>query len=73
MAANDATLTESERTERAERYAARVIEILNRLSEQDFFSTAEHLRFLKEDSDLDAVRDREDFKALLRKVLNGNQ
>ncbi len=64
-AGNDKNLTESERAKLQEQYAARAVEVLAIVAESGYFGTPENRELLETDSDLDALRDRADFKDLV--------
>jgi hypothetical protein len=64
-AANDARLPPSERTKLADKYGQRSVEMLSKARATGYFQNPGRLARMKEDDDLDAIRDRADFKKLL--------
>jgi serine/threonine protein kinase len=67
-AAQDETLPASERASRAERFAAEAVARLRRSAELGHFKPAGRVQHLKDDHDLDALRDRADYRELLRSL-----
>jgi tetratricopeptide (TPR) repeat protein len=64
-AAMDDKLPEAERAALAERHAARAVEVLTRLDGEGFFKTPAAAEKLREDSYLDPLRKREDFRKMV--------
>jgi tetratricopeptide (TPR) repeat protein len=67
-ARQDLKLPESERAKRADKYAAQAMEILTKAKATGFFKAPAQVANLQTDPDLDALRKREDFKALQAEV-----
>ncbi len=67
-AAVDDSLSQDDRDALQDQYASRAVKMLTTLAEQDYFAGRENRKLLNEDTDLDPLRDREDFKELLRKL-----
>ncbi len=65
---NDIQLSEADRDRFAERYAAKAVELLNQAADHRYFDTDRNRQKLWADSDLTALRDRADFRALLHKL-----
>jgi serine/threonine protein kinase/tetratricopeptide (TPR) repeat protein len=63
-ARGDAKLPPAERDQRPEQYAARAVEFLARTRDAGYFKSADAIRHMKEDSDLDLLRQRADFRNL---------
>jgi hypothetical protein len=61
-------LSQAERNRLAETYASRAVELLKMAKAADYFRPPEQLAHLKEDSDLNAIRDRLDFRKLLAEL-----
>ena len=64
-AANDARLPPAERNKLADKYGRRSVELLSKARATGYFQNPGRLAHMKEDDDLDAIRDRADFKKLL--------
>jgi tetratricopeptide (TPR) repeat protein len=64
----DAKLPPAERDALAEHYAARALELLTRARDAGFFKTAAGLKTLKNDTDLDPLRSRAEFRKLLAQL-----
>lgn len=60
----DDRLPAEERERLAEQYAAASIALLKKLAEDGYFDDVQHARTLKEDSDLDPLRERDEFLRL---------
>ena len=54
--------------DRMERYAVTAVELLNKLIGEGYFAVPSRVAHLDKDDDLDALRDRDDFKAFLAKA-----
>ncbi len=67
-AANDARLPQTERNKLADKYGRRSVELLSKARATGYFQNPGRLAHMKEDDDLDAIRDRADFKKLLADV-----
>jgi tetratricopeptide (TPR) repeat protein len=62
----DQRLPSAEREALAERYAARAVALLQKLLAQGYFKDPAHAKSLRSDTDLEPLRDREDFRKLVR-------
>ena len=67
-AGKDSGLSQADRETLAEDYAARAIELLGKLRLTGHFKTKAKLDLLKQDSDLDPLRSRDNFKKLLGEI-----
>jgi len=67
-AREDLKLPEPERAKRADRHAARAMEMLTKAKVAGFFKNPAQAAILQTDPDFDALRKREDFKSLLAEV-----
>jgi tetratricopeptide (TPR) repeat protein/tRNA A-37 threonylcarbamoyl transferase component Bud32 len=67
-AQKDASLPSAERGQLAEQYAARAIELLRDVQAAQGFSDPASIANLRKEKDLDSVRSRKDFKALIDEV-----
>jgi tetratricopeptide (TPR) repeat protein len=67
-AREDARLPEPERNKAGEAYAVRAVAVLKRAQAVGFFKDPAQVAHAQEDSDLDALRRREDFKKLMMEV-----
>jgi serine/threonine-protein kinase len=67
-ARQDLKLPESERANRADKYAARAMEMLTKAKATGFFKAQAQVENLQTDPELDVLRKREDFKALQAEV-----
>jgi serine/threonine-protein kinase len=67
-AAGDAALTESRRAELADRHAARAVELLRAARARGCFAAPDRVAHLKADPDLESLRPRPDFRALLAEL-----
>ena len=67
-AKQDETLTAKQRRELADQYAQEAMELLGKAQQRGCFDKAGQIRHLKEDSDLDPIRMREDFQDLVRRL-----
>ncbi len=64
-AANDVRLSPADRNKLADKYGRRSVELLSQARATGYFQNPARLAHMKEDDDLDAIRDRADFKKLL--------
>jgi hypothetical protein len=67
-ARQDPRLSPTEQDQRVEQYARRAVELLARAGAIGYFQEPARVEHLKEDKDLDSLRDREDFKKLLAEL-----
>jgi tetratricopeptide (TPR) repeat protein len=67
----DSQLPTTERETLVERYGSHAVALLRILQERDFFKDPEKARELKTDEELRPLRDREDFRNLLRDIERG--
>jgi serine/threonine protein kinase len=67
-AAVDTRLPESDRLQRADQYAAKAVAYLKRAQAQGYFRLPDRVQALKSDKELDSLRSRADFQALLTTV-----
>jgi serine/threonine-protein kinase len=67
-ASKDPALAAPEREKLAEAYGGRALALLQRLHKEGYFKAPKRVKDLKTQKDLDAVRARDDFKALLTAV-----
>jgi tRNA A-37 threonylcarbamoyl transferase component Bud32 len=65
---NDIQLSEADRDHFAERYAAKAVELLHQAADHRYFDSDRNRQKLWADSDLTALRDRGDFRALVHKL-----
>ncbi len=65
-AAKDKSLAKDDRTRLAEQYAARAVALLAKARAAGYFNRAPVLEHMKNDPDLTPLRDRDDYKKLLR-------
>jgi tetratricopeptide (TPR) repeat protein len=63
-----ASLAARQETPRAERYAARAVQLLEQAHRAAYFQTPAKMKLLQKDRDLDPLRQREDFKKLLSQL-----
>jgi serine/threonine protein kinase/tetratricopeptide (TPR) repeat protein len=63
----DSNLNAEERERLVAQYAARAVSLLTEADQAGFMKSAARRKHVKEDKDLDSIRDREDFKKLLGK------
>jgi serine/threonine-protein kinase len=63
----DGKLPAEQRSTLAERYAGQAMRLLGQLAEQGYFRDGNRARLLDDDKDLKALRDRDDFRRLLKK------
>jgi tetratricopeptide (TPR) repeat protein len=68
VAAKDARLLPAEREKLADQYGRRAVELLRQAQAGGYFRDAGHRVRLKEQKDLDTIRDREDFKRLVAEL-----
>jgi hypothetical protein len=61
----DTKLSPADRNKAAEHYAVRAIDLLTKAEAAGFFKTPAKLADMKKDTDIDPLRDREDFKKQL--------
>jgi hypothetical protein len=61
-AAHDTQLGDLERTKLAEKHAARAVEVLRRAQQAGFFKQPGEVQHMRNDTDLDALRTRDDYK-----------
>jgi eukaryotic-like serine/threonine-protein kinase len=64
-AAIDARLAPAERAKLSDKYAGRSVELLRKAQATGYFQSTDRLARMKENKDLDAIRSRADFQALL--------
>jgi len=64
----DSRLSSAERKELAERAAKRAVSVLRRLHTQGYFNDVSHRQVLKTDEDLQALRQRMDFRQLVKEI-----
>jgi hypothetical protein len=67
-AANDARLPQAEREPLADRYGHRAVEMLRQAQARGYFRDPDRLARMKENTDFDAVRGRDDFKGLVAEL-----
>ena len=67
-AANDARLPAAERQKLADQYGRRAVELLRRAQAAGYFRDAGRLARMKQNKDLNAIRDRDDFKRLVAEL-----
>jgi serine/threonine-protein kinase len=72
-AGRDPKLPAIERRQQAERYASRAVELLRQTKQAGLFHRVAAVDFMFKDPDLDPLRGREDFEALMREVHSSNQ
>jgi hypothetical protein len=70
-ARSDSQLPLAEREALAERYGSRAVALLRKLQAEGYFKDPDHARALRTDPDLNALRDRDDFRKLLEEVGGG--
>jgi eukaryotic-like serine/threonine-protein kinase len=68
VAAKDARLLSAEREKLADQYGRRAVELLRRAQAAGYFRDAGRLARMKQNKDLDAIRDRDDFKRLVAEL-----
>ncbi len=61
----DAQLAKTEQDRRAEQYTAHAVEFLKKAKAAGFFQSAARIEEMRKDKDLDALRGRQDFQALM--------
>jgi tetratricopeptide (TPR) repeat protein len=69
----DMKLPVKERQQQAERYALRAVELLRQTKQAGLFHRVAAVDFMAKDPDLDSLRGREDFKALMRELQAVNE
>jgi serine/threonine-protein kinase len=69
----DKRLAPARREDLARGHASQAIALLRRLQAQGWFRDAEHAKALREDTDLDSLRHRDDFRQLLSEIETGKQ
>src|SRR5262249_2350413 len=67
-AANDARLPAAERKKLADQYGRRAVELLHQTQATGYYRDAGRLAQMKQNKDLDAIRDRDDFKKLMAEL-----
>jgi hypothetical protein len=67
-ARKDESLAPAEREQKGEEYATRAIELLERVGKSGYFKVPARRKHLGDDSDLDALRNRDDYKAFERSL-----
>src|SRR5262249_48807167 len=67
-AAKDARLPSAEREKLGDKYGRRAVELLRQARSRGYFRDPARLARMKENKDLDAVREREDFKQVLAEL-----
>jgi eukaryotic-like serine/threonine-protein kinase len=68
VAAKDARLLPAEREKLADQYGRRAVELLRQAQAAGYFRDAGRLARMKQNKDLDAIRDRDDFKRLVAEL-----
>ena len=64
----DSELTPPEQERNADRYAAAAVALLNKLHSSGYFNDTDHLKSLQTDTDLDSLRQRDDFLKLVNET-----
>ncbi|MCS7015601.1 MAG: protein kinase [Gemmatales bacterium] len=64
----DQKLTPSEQSRLRETHASQAVELLRQAADLGYFRSSSRLQYLQHDQDLDALRQRDDFKQLLEKL-----
>ena len=72
-AAKDENLAETDRTTLAEKYATRAVAFLLEDRALGYFKAPEKVAHMKKDADLDPLRERDDFKQLLKELEAGKE
>ena len=67
-AAKDEDLAEAERTTLVDKYAARAVALLIEDQSLGYFKDAANVAHMKKDTDLDPLRERDDFKQFLKEL-----
>ena len=67
-ARRDEKLSVSERNQRGDQYAVQAVSVLDRARAAGFFNVRAPVEWMKKDKDLDALRERADYKKLLTDV-----